>query len=96
MTTDPKLPRSLHERAAAILGWTPREVTSIGYHTIRELVRHAAPDLAADLSAAIRAGDYTRGPVTPCADMSWLGAPPTTMESDAYELKRAAILAAQK
>jgi len=33
------------------------------------------------------------GSITPCADMSWLGKPPTTTEADEYETRRAAILA---
>ena len=53
----------LHERAAALLGWEPRDVTSFSLASLRELVR-AAPGgakLAHDMTLHLQSGTVVRG-----------------------------------
>ncbi len=52
---------SLHERAAAALGWPVRDTQSMSLHALRELVRPVNPGLANEISMAIESGSYIRG-----------------------------------
>lgn len=53
---------SLHTRAARVLGWSERDVTSVSFHSLRELVRPIDPALAEDITRAIQSGSYIVGP----------------------------------
>lgn len=49
---------SIHERIAAALGWTLRDVNSMSMQSLRELVRPVDPSLAADITQHITSGAY--------------------------------------
>ena len=48
---------SLHDRIAAALGWSARDVRSLSLHSLREMVRDR-PKLVAEIDQAIRGGGY--------------------------------------
>jgi hypothetical protein len=52
---------SLHERAAAVLGWTVAQAMSMSLPALRENVRAVDATLADEISDTIRRGDYIRG-----------------------------------
>jgi hypothetical protein len=79
---------SIHDRAARALGWPKSATQSMSLQALRELVRGADPELAKDITKHIHSGSVVRGPVTPSANMDWLGPPPTAEQSVAYEKKR--------
>ena len=80
---------SIHTQAAKTLGWSDKDVKSVGLAGLRDLVKDKNPRLASTISAAIRNGWHI---TTPTADMSWLGDPPTKEQSAAYEKKRQRVL----
>lgn len=47
---------SIHERAAASLGWSLRDTTSLSLHSLRELLRDTSPKLVAEITSEIRSG----------------------------------------
>ena len=51
---------SLHDRIAAALGWSARDVRSMSLHSLREMVR-GQPKLVAEIDQAIRGGGYITG-----------------------------------
>lgn len=63
----------------------PRTSAEVFAEIDRDLRLPIQPDLRGRLNAD--------GTITPCADMSWLGAPPTARQAAEYETRRAAILA---
>lgn len=52
---------TLHERAAAALGWPVQDTQSMSLASLRELVRPVNPGLASDISAVIGSGSHIVG-----------------------------------
>ena len=52
---------TLHERAAAALGWSVRDTHSMAMQSLRAAVRHVNPALAEEISREIRSGRYIVG-----------------------------------
>jgi hypothetical protein len=55
-------PSSLHERVAAVLHWSEREVHSVPLAALRDLVRPVDPRLADELSEVLRRGTHLKRP----------------------------------
>ena len=51
----------LHDRIAAVLGWTVEDAQRFSLASLRELVRAVDPKLAAEISAVLAGGDYLWG-----------------------------------
>jgi hypothetical protein len=52
---------SIHERAAAALGWSVEDTQRMSLQALREVVRSVDPALAAEMDQAIRSGSYIVG-----------------------------------
>ena len=52
---------SLHERAAAALGWPVADTQSMSLQSLREVVRPVNPALAAEMDRELRSGRYIAG-----------------------------------
>jgi hypothetical protein len=52
---------SLHERAAAALGWSVPDTQSMSLQSLREVVRPVNPALAVEMDREIRSGRYIVG-----------------------------------
>lgn len=52
---------TMHERAAAALGWSVAQTQSMSLATLRDLVRPINPALAGEMTRAIQSGGHIRG-----------------------------------
>lgn len=55
-------PGSLHERIAATLGWSMRDVQSLSLPSLRDLVRPVSPALAEEIGDVIQTGSHVKAP----------------------------------
>jgi len=53
---------ALHERIAEVLGWPVKDTYGFDLQSLRELVRHKSPKLAAEITERIQTGSYIVGP----------------------------------
>lgn len=49
---------TLHERIAAVLGWTVKETQGFSLQALREMVRAKDPRLAEEISGVVQRGDH--------------------------------------